>query len=61
VIFLTGVDLAIGGTLTSLIGWIPLALFVGWLVWTRRLPVTIPEGDAQSPNSDENAYVSRET
>jgi membrane protease YdiL (CAAX protease family) len=61
VIFLTGVDIVIGGTLPSLIGWIPLALFVGWLIWTRRLPVTIPEADAPPPDSDENAYVSRET
>ena len=38
-LFLSGVDITIGGTLASLIGWIPLALFVGWLVWTKRLPV----------------------
>jgi hypothetical protein len=36
-LFLTGVDIAIGGTLASLIGWIPLAALVGWLVLTRRL------------------------
>jgi membrane protease YdiL (CAAX protease family) len=36
---LIGVDISIGGTLASLIGWIPLALFVAWLTWTRRLPV----------------------
>jgi membrane protease YdiL (CAAX protease family) len=34
-----GFDPLIGGTVVSLIGWIPLALFVVWLVWTRRLPV----------------------
>jgi len=33
------VDISIGGTLTSAIGWIPLALFVAWLAWTRRLPI----------------------
>jgi len=38
-LFLIGVDISIGGTLASLIGWIPLALFVAWLAWTRRLPV----------------------
>jgi membrane protease YdiL (CAAX protease family) len=38
-LFLTGVDLAFGGTLTSLVGWIPLAAFIAWLVWSRRLPV----------------------
>lgn len=47
-LFLTGVDLAFGGTLTSLVGWIPLAAFVAWLVWSRRLPV-------------ESEIVSRET
>jgi membrane protease YdiL (CAAX protease family) len=38
-LFITGVDISFGGTLASLVGWIPLALFVGWLVMTRRLPV----------------------
>ena len=37
-LFLTGVDITIGGTLASVIGWIPLALFVAWLAWTKRLP-----------------------
>jgi membrane protease YdiL (CAAX protease family) len=37
-LFLTGVDITIGGTLASFIGWIPLALFVAWLAWTKRLP-----------------------
>ncbi|MGD0516347.1 MAG: CPBP family intramembrane glutamic endopeptidase [Thermoguttaceae bacterium] len=35
----TPCDWAIGGMLTSLIGWIPLALFIAWLAWTKRLPV----------------------
>jgi membrane protease YdiL (CAAX protease family) len=38
-LFMTGVDISIGGTVASVIGWIPLALFVAWLAWTRRLPV----------------------
>ncbi len=37
-LFLTGVDITIGGTLASVIGWIPLALFVAWLAWSKRLP-----------------------
>ena len=41
-LFMPGVDLALGGTLTSLTGWIPLALFVGWLVWSKRLPTENP-------------------
>jgi membrane protease YdiL (CAAX protease family) len=40
-LFLSGVDISFGGTLASLAGWIPLGLFVGWLVWSRRLPVLV--------------------
>ena len=36
-LFLKDVDLVIGGTVTSAIGWIGLAAFVGWLVLNRRL------------------------
>ncbi len=42
ILFMPGVDLALGGTLTSLTGWIPLALFLGWLVWSKRLPAENP-------------------
>ena len=38
-LFMPGVDMALGGTLASLIGWIPLVLFIGWLVWRKKLPV----------------------
>ena len=41
-LFMPGVDLALGGTLASLTGWIPLALFIGWLVWSKHLPHTTP-------------------
>ena len=34
-----GFDLAIGGTLASVMGWIPLAIFVLWLIVTARVPV----------------------
>jgi len=37
VLFLTDVDIAVGGTVASAIGWIGLAAFVGWLILTRRL------------------------
>ena len=39
ILFMPTVDLAFGGPLSSLVGWIPLLGFVGWLVWSRRLPV----------------------
>ncbi len=53
-LFLTGVDITIGGTLASLIGWIPLVLFVGWLIWTRRLPVDLKVNEAESETSPES-------
>ena len=34
-----GFDVAIGGTLASVMGWIPLAGFVLWLVLSQRLPI----------------------
>jgi membrane protease YdiL (CAAX protease family) len=50
-LFLTGVDISIGGTLASVIGWIPLGLFVAWLAWTKRLPVKdeLPENHPALP------------
>ncbi len=49
-LFLLDVDISIGGTLASVIGWISLALFVGWLVLTKRFPVEIvsPEVETES-------------
>jgi len=47
-LFLAGVDITFGATLTSLIGWIPMGLFIGWLAWTKRLPV--PEAMAEQPS-----------
>ena len=35
-----GFDIAIGGTLASVMGWIPLGAFVLWLVLSRRMPVS---------------------
>jgi len=40
ILFMPGTDLVIGGPPSSLIGWIPLIAFVGWLVWSKRLPVS---------------------
>lgn len=39
IVFLTDFDLAVGGALTGVVGWIAMAAFVGWLVLTCRLPV----------------------
>jgi membrane protease YdiL (CAAX protease family) len=38
-LFMPKVDMALGGTLTSLTGWIPMLLFIGWLIWRKQLPV----------------------
>ena len=43
--FMTGVDMALGGTVASLTGWIPMILFVSWLVWSKRLPVMVETAD----------------
>jgi membrane protease YdiL (CAAX protease family) len=45
--FMPGVNMALGGTLTSLVGWIPLILFVGWLIWKRDLLGRAPEAPPQ--------------
>lgn len=39
ILFMPGVNLVLGGPLTSLIGWIPMIAFAGWLAWSKRLPV----------------------
>lgn len=43
IILLTKFDTAIGGMLTSVIGWIPLIAFIAWLAWSGRLPVPLEE------------------
>lgn len=34
-----GFDMALGGTLAAPTAWIGMALFIAWLVWTKRFPV----------------------
>jgi membrane protease YdiL (CAAX protease family) len=41
-----GLDTALGGTLTSVPGFIAMGLFIGWLVLTKRLQVQV-EAEAQ--------------
>lgn len=40
-VLLADINLSVGGSIASPIGWIPMILFVGWLIWTRRLPAGI--------------------
>jgi membrane protease YdiL (CAAX protease family) len=51
VVVLTPFNFALGGALTSVVGWLPLALLIAWLAWSGRLPATI--GDDEE--SDETA------
>lgn len=37
--FQPGFNMAFGGTLVTPTAWIGMALFIAWLVWTKRLPV----------------------
>lgn len=53
ILFLKDVNITYGGTIVSLTGWIPLGLFVGWLYWSKRLPV--------QNNPIQEFNVSRET
>lgn len=41
-LFMPKVDMALGGTLTSLTGWIPMLMFIGWLIWRKQLPTPEP-------------------
>ena len=38
-----GFDTALGGTLTSIPGWVVIVFFIGWLALTKRLPVQAQE------------------
>ena len=40
VLFLVpGFNVALGGTLAAPTAWIGMALFIAWLIWTKRFPV----------------------
>ncbi|MEW5939378.1 MAG: CPBP family intramembrane glutamic endopeptidase [Chloroflexota bacterium] len=38
-----GFNLAFGGTLAAPASWLGMALFIGWLVWSKRIPARGPE------------------
>lgn len=52
VLFLApGFNMAFGGTLAAPTAWIGMALFIAWLVWTKRFPVQEQAGEMKStPN-----------
>ncbi len=52
-LFMPTVNMAFGGTLTSLVGWIPMIAFIGWLIWRGRLPVKGQE-QAADPSQTES-------
>ncbi len=37
-----GFNMAFGGTLATFPAWIAMAIFIGWLVWSKRMPVQAP-------------------
>jgi hypothetical protein len=41
--FKPGFNIAFGGTLATFPAWIGMAIFIGWLVWSHRLPVKVQE------------------
>jgi membrane protease YdiL (CAAX protease family) len=41
--FKPGFNIAFGGTLATFPAWIGMALFIGWLVWSHRLPVKVQD------------------
>jgi membrane protease YdiL (CAAX protease family) len=46
--FEQGFDMALSGTLAAPTAWIGMALFIAWLVWTKRLPVEDQAGETGS-------------
>jgi membrane protease YdiL (CAAX protease family) len=44
-----GFNRAFGGTVVTFPGWIAMAIFIGWLIASKRLPVRIQEEARQSP------------
>lgn len=53
VLFLApGFNMAFGGTLAAPTAWIGMALFIAWLVWTKRFPVQEPTGESQPTSID---------
>lgn len=52
VLFLApGFNMAFGGTLAAPTAWIGMALFIAWLVWTKRFPVQEQAGEVVSTPS----------
>ncbi len=43
-------NMAFGGTLAAPTAWIGMALFIAWLVWTKRLPVQSQAEEAGQPS-----------
>jgi uncharacterized protein len=44
--FKPGFNIAFGGTLATFPAWIGMSIFIGWLVWSHRLPVKV-QGEPQ--------------
>lgn len=51
--FKPGFNMALGGTIATPVAWIGMALFIAWLVWTKRLPAQGQPNETVSTNSQE--------
>ncbi len=59
VLFLApGFNMAFGGTLAAPTAWIGMALFIAWLVWTKRFPVQEPVGESQPSSITNESEIS---
>ncbi|MCQ3936812.1 MAG: hypothetical protein DPW18_07160 [Chloroflexi bacterium] len=55
--FEPGFDMAFGGTLAAPTAWIGMAVFIAWLVWTKRLPVQNQAGEQEQASPKDEAKI----
>ncbi len=55
--FEPGFNMAFGGTLAAPTAWIGMALFIAWLVWTKRFPVQSLPVEATQPTMEQSEAV----
>ncbi len=58
ILFMPTVDLAFGGPISSIVGWIPMVVFLAWLVWRGKLPVKDSPGETNASMPEDQAALS---
>ena len=48
-----GFNVALGGTIASVSGWVVLAVFISWLVMIKRIPVSTEKNFSENTDSEE--------